>query len=914
MTGPRYWRRGLSRLRIVAVVALWVSLAAGAAASGGAATDRDALEALYDATGGSVWTDNTNWKTSAPLGDWRGVSTDDDGRVTRLRLGRNGLTGPIPGALGDLARLEELSLRDNRLTGPIPAALGRLTNLDRLNLAGNDLTGSIPAALSRLAKLRGLFLGGNDLTAGPIPAWLGGLTNLERLRLQETNRNGALPPELGRLTDLRDLTLANNDLTAGPIPAWLSGLTNLEQLVLSETNRTGSLPDWLGSLTNLRWLALASNDLTAGPIPALSDLSNLEALFLGSTNRTGSIPGWLGNLTNLRRVSLRHNDLTGPVPPELGRLGNLRELNLRDNRLTRPLPVALTNLQELVTFDVSETDVCVPSDPAFRRWKAAIETRGGRFAAASCDDHAGDRAALVAFYDATGGPGWQVSTNWKTESPLREWHGVTTDPDGRVIALSLTRNELNGAIPSSLSDLSQLQELVLTNNELDGGIPAWLGNLSNLTELSVGGNELDGPIPSSLGRLSKLRRLNIVLNDLSGPIPFALGDLSELRSLSLWGNGLSGPIPSVLGSLTRLERLTVWNNWGLSGPLPAGLRQAPLVELDLFLTQACAPSDWRTWLASASIDFMPPARRQVGNVQRHRAAAVEILLCHLEPVRGADAPRVVQLARLTGALATKQPADDPVPPLDHLRISLPGGVPDGELELAVVSRAAALQARVAPIPLNGRVVRAGRLREGRQVDRVPVGSAVVVHPDVDGATGRSRRRDTLGRQFRRHGRHGVLDRQGQQAGSWRTGHPGHGDPAVSAGRPLCRMHPAGPVIGLEAPARADDRSAGRVGDRDDYPITRALAGLGRAEARCGRYEGRDLPCRLRLRLRCRSDRTSIATAPGHGEREGQRGDETREECVPATAFRPLRAWSSNPVDTAGRSTPPINDGCTLTTK
>ncbi len=196
---------------------LWAAFAVNAAAQGSAATDRVALEALYDATGGSGWTDNANWKTSAPLGEWFGVTTDGDGRVTRLRLRRNGLSGPIPAALGDLARLEELSLRDNRLTGSIPAALGRLANLDWLNLYRNDLTGPIPGALSRLTKLRGLYLAGNDLDAGPIPSWLGDLSQLERLALWGTNRTGPIPPALGRLTNLRNLDLGDNDLTGGPI-------------------------------------------------------------------------------------------------------------------------------------------------------------------------------------------------------------------------------------------------------------------------------------------------------------------------------------------------------------------------------------------------------------------------------------------------------------------------------------------------------------------------------------------------------------------------------------------------------------------------------------------------------------------------------------------------------------------------
>ena len=48
--------------------------------------DLDALIAFYHATGGQEWTNSTNWLTDAPLGEWFGVTTDDDGRVTKLSL------------------------------------------------------------------------------------------------------------------------------------------------------------------------------------------------------------------------------------------------------------------------------------------------------------------------------------------------------------------------------------------------------------------------------------------------------------------------------------------------------------------------------------------------------------------------------------------------------------------------------------------------------------------------------------------------------------------------------------------------------------------------------------------------------------------------------------------------------------
>ena len=160
---------------------------------------------------------------------------------------------------------------------------------------------------------------------------------------------------------------------------------------LRENRLTRSIPAALRRLSNLRGLNLGGNHLTAGPIPSwIRDLIHLEGLSLWGTNRTGSIPSWLvGNLLDLDWLNLDYNDLTGPLPAELGGLANLRELNLRDNRLTGPIPVALTDLGELLTFDVSQTGACVPSGPAFERWRAAIEARGAWFAGAWCDVFAG---------------------------------------------------------------------------------------------------------------------------------------------------------------------------------------------------------------------------------------------------------------------------------------------------------------------------------------------------------------------------------------------------------------------------------------------------------------------------------------------------------------------------------------------
>ena len=110
-------------------------------------SDRAVLVTLYHSTGGPNWTANTNWLSDRPIGEWRGVTTNSNGRVIRLDLSYNDLTGEIPPELGGLSNLTSLTLGGNQLTGEIPPELGRLSNLTGLWLSNNQLTGEIPPKL-----------------------------------------------------------------------------------------------------------------------------------------------------------------------------------------------------------------------------------------------------------------------------------------------------------------------------------------------------------------------------------------------------------------------------------------------------------------------------------------------------------------------------------------------------------------------------------------------------------------------------------------------------------------------------------------------------------------------------------------------------------------------------------------------
>ncbi len=195
-------------------------------------SDRDALIALYHATDGPNWTNNTNWLSEKPLREWYGIGTDSDGRVTEVELSENRLTGIIPREIGRLNNLRSFYLVNNQLTGSIPPEIGQLSDLVYFGLSHNQLTGVIPPEIGRLVNLSALYLADNQLT-GSIPPEIGKLRNLVHLLLFENQLSGQVPPEIGMLTDLTFLGLSNNNMT-GPIPRELIHIP-LEILSLTGT-------------------------------------------------------------------------------------------------------------------------------------------------------------------------------------------------------------------------------------------------------------------------------------------------------------------------------------------------------------------------------------------------------------------------------------------------------------------------------------------------------------------------------------------------------------------------------------------------------------------------------------------------------------------------------------------------------
>ncbi|MYA76188.1 MAG: hypothetical protein F4132_13185 [Gemmatimonadetes bacterium] len=211
--------------------------------------DREALVMLYNATGGPDWRNSYNWLTEAPLGEWYGVTTDEDGRVDGLVLTENNLDGPLPAEVMGIEKLQVIDFRYNNLTGMIPSGLVEPEAVTWFALGHNQFTGPIPSDLGSLVSVQYFHLGANNLT-GSIPSELGNLSSVQYFHLGENNLSGPIPSSLGKMRRVEEMLLFNNNLS-GSIPPELVNLPRLRRLPLGGNPLTGCIPDGLREKLNL---------------------------------------------------------------------------------------------------------------------------------------------------------------------------------------------------------------------------------------------------------------------------------------------------------------------------------------------------------------------------------------------------------------------------------------------------------------------------------------------------------------------------------------------------------------------------------------------------------------------------------------------------------------------------------------
>jgi Leucine-rich repeat (LRR) protein len=448
--------------------------------------DRAILVDLYNSTNGPGWTNKTNWLQGDSPCNWFGISCNSNGRVTGVRFTSNNLNGTLPASLGNLSQLKSLDFFMEPL-----------------------LSGSIPTSLGNLSQLETLSIEYTKLS-GSIPASLGNLSQLTSLFLASNQLSGPIPASLGRLAQLEHLYLFGNKLT-NCIPAELASLCGKDVRLASGANPDSYFTTFCSNGTG----ACSTTPTTGLALIAPTYNCTTGAFTFNTTGGNGSpiiyfAPGITGPTTNPNQFV---------------------DAGLRQSADAKPISLSATQSGVTATyvFDLRATCPIGPNPP--------VQTNP-------------DRAALVDLYNSTNGPGWTNKTNWLQGDSPCNWFGISCNSNGRVTGVRFTSNNLNGTLPASLGNLSQLKSLdFFMEPLLSGSIPTSLGNLSQLETLSIEYTKLSGSIPASLGNLSQLTSLFLASNQLSGPIPASLGRLAQLEHLYLFGNKLTNCIPAELASL-----------------------------------------------------------------------------------------------------------------------------------------------------------------------------------------------------------------------------------------------------------------------------------------------------------------------------------------------------------------------------
>jgi Leucine-rich repeat (LRR) protein len=205
-----------------------------------------------------------------------------------------------------------------------------------------------------------------------------------------------------------------------------------------------------------------------------------------------------------------------------------------------------------------------------------------------------DKAFLKDFFRALRGHIWKNNFAWvgierdgnrpelrvlECKAPL--FHGVANNQN-RVVGIDLCSNALQGPLPDSILNVTDLQVLSLSYNNIIGRLPRGVSSLVHLEVLALAANRIQGPLePQIFQQLKKLRVLDLSFNLITGSIPDVFDDMIHLRELNLAGNQLSGELPPSMSNLTQLENLKLYNN-RLQGILPHWMgNMKQLVQLNL---------------------------------------------------------------------------------------------------------------------------------------------------------------------------------------------------------------------------------------------------------------------------------------------------------------------------------------------
>ncbi|KAJ3349410.1 hypothetical protein HDU83_000566 [Entophlyctis luteolus] len=260
--------------------------------------------------------------------------------------------------------------------------------------------------------------------------------------------------------------------------------------------------------------------------------------------------------------------IAGEFGPEIQWLDFLNTLSFSGTGLTGPIPIEIENLVNLKQLSISFTSLngCIPPSLGKLTLLKILKLRSNNLSGNVPD------AALCSLEHL------QILDLSKNhlEGPIPSslWNLR------QLVEIRLNDNSFSGSLPSSIGGLPQLKTLAIQNNKLTGYLPSNARGTSVLAFVDMSFNQFEGPIPSCWFRFKNLGHLNFSHNNLHGVVPDCIGVSDSLVVLSLSHNSLSTFHRSI-GGFTKLRTLNASNN-NLSGVIPEHLASLKFLrELDL---------------------------------------------------------------------------------------------------------------------------------------------------------------------------------------------------------------------------------------------------------------------------------------------------------------------------------------------
>jgi DNA-binding beta-propeller fold protein YncE/Leucine-rich repeat (LRR) protein len=568
-------------------VQIWTALSKQANSS-----DSLALVSIYNAMGGTAWTNKSNW-LSGKMSTWHGV-IESAGRVRGLNLKSNNLQGSIPAAVGNLTQLISLDLQGNKITS-LPSEFGNLSFLQTLNLSNNLLTGAFPAFIPSLQNLTALKINGNSLT---------GTASLSTSTYIADIRNNKLDglPILALTVDT--LKVENNKFDFGD----LEGNISIPSFTYAPQDSVGSASNQLKQVTqpiaysntiggsnvvyqwnknNAAIAGATSNsfiissvkfgdegnyrlEATSTLVPGLTLSSRNNILRVSSLTRDSIALKTLYDSTSGSGWTNKANWITKPLGT-----GNwfgvtvannrVTQVNLPNNNLQGKVPVAFANVKDLVAADLSNNKINglanVNSLPLITSFK--VEKNQLQFS--DLAPNATISGITYVPQDSVGAASNQLkqigqaanySTTVKGANVVYQWKknnsnigGATANSfslpsvkfgDEGNYRLEATSTLVPGLTLSSRNNVLRLSSLVRDSIALKTLYDSTAGNgwtnKANWTTTPLGTGNWFGVTVAN----NRVTQVNLPNNNLQGKVPAAFANVKDMVTTDLSNNKISG--------------------------------------------------------------------------------------------------------------------------------------------------------------------------------------------------------------------------------------------------------------------------------------------------------------------------------------------------------------------------------------